>query len=59
MASGDEITLEQLMKMKRMALESNNFKEVEKINKIIALKMGKRKPIIKGRKPKILKLLYL
>ncbi len=57
MAEGDTVTIEQLMKMKKMALENNNFKEVEKINKIIALKMGKRKPIIKGRKPKILKLL--
>ncbi len=53
-ANNQEITLEQLEKMKKMALKMNNLGEVERINKIIALKLGNRKIIKKGRKPKLL-----
>ncbi len=52
------VTTEQLLKMKKMAIERNNWKEVERINKILLLR-AHMKEIKKGRKPKLMKMLYL
>jgi len=47
----DEITLEQLLIMKRLAAERNNWKEVERINKMIRFRMPNQRKVNKGRKP--------
>ncbi|NPA38287.1 MAG: hypothetical protein GXN99_00650 [Candidatus Nanohaloarchaeota archaeon] len=53
--SADEITIEQLMIMKRLAAERNNWKEVERINKMIRFRMPDYRRGNKGRKPMILR----
>ncbi len=49
--SKEEITLEQLLHMKRLAAERNNWKEVERINKMIKFRMPNQRKVNKGRKP--------
>lgn len=51
----DEITLEQLLNMKKLAAERNNWKEVERINKMIKFRMPNQKKVNKGRKPLLLR----